>query len=320
MDITTNPVGGIPPSVYCDWLDVTFDPDCGLWNDTRDFFSGLGAVTRQINDKTLEYRLPTATWGNFQLTDSGRGWGRLSASGGSCEALRGISAFNEYLHMIGYYPHSVTRLDACFDIRVPAPPIIQSLVSRYPPESKIYLTRKGVPPDYNLQPCLAGGLTGTFYAGRLDRCKAKVGAKVYDKEWERLNRAGEVTGPWTRYEVTARKSTGVTLRDASDPTSLFWHFASPALLNNPLGKCDWVPFTGDTWSPGRITVDPYARLRKRVENSPDLENLIRLADELTTRVGGEVVSDGRNDLLRLIRNRLGLRDVSLPSHRHLEAV
>lgn len=303
MDITTNLNGATPPLASCDCLDVTFDPECGLWDDVCDFLSGLSASARRKGEGVLEYRLPEASWGNFQLSDFGKGWARLSASGASCAALRGRGVFDEYLHLVGAYPCVVTRLDACLDFYVPAPPVIQSLVKQYPLDSLVYLTRKGVPTDYNLQPTADGGLTGTFIAGPLRLCKSKVSARVYDKQWERLRRAGEITGPWLRYEVTARKGTGVTLRDASNPTALFWHYASPALLNAPPGQKPWVPFDGDTWGPGRVASDPYLQLRKRVELSPDLENLIRLADELT--------SDGRSHLLRLIRNRLGLRDIAV---------
>lgn len=304
MDISIKSLGANSPPSYCDCLDVTFDPECGLWADVSGFLACIGAAARRVSDQVLEYRLPAASWGNFQYTDSGRGWGRLSASGGSCEALRGISAFDEYLSLVGAYPHSVTRLDACIDFRVPAPPVIQSLVSRYPSNSLVYLTRKGVKPDYNLQPSLGGGLTGTFMAGPLRLGKSKVSARVYDKRNERIARTGEDPGPWLRYEITARKGTGATLRDASDPSSLFWHFASPALLTAPPGQVSWVPFGGESWAPGAVPrPEPYQRLRKCVEASLDIENMIRLADGLT--------SDGRSHLLRLIRNRLGLRDLAI---------
>lgn len=301
MDYSTGKPNFVP-RVNCDWLDVTFPTDSPLWDEAVDFFASLRAISLRLNDSALEFRLPNAEWGNFHLQSSNRGWSRLSASGGSCEALRGLSAFSEYLGLIGCHPHTVTRLDACLDVFTPAPPIISSLVSQYPPDSLVYLTRKGVSPDYILKPMVGGGYSGTFYAPAL-RKKAKVMARVYDKQLERFQRAGIEAGPWTRYEGVFRKGIGVTLRDAYDPAPLFWHYMSPAIISAPPGVTPWSPFEGDTWGPGRVDVDPYHRLRRRVEDSVDLDNLISLADSLP--------SGGRMDLFRLLRNRLGLREISL---------
>ena len=63
------------------------------------------------------------------------------------------------------------------------------------------------------------------------RTAARMTARVYDKSFEALKNRGEVYPlPVTRYEVTARKDSGVTLRDAAEPAAIFWHIASPALI------------------------------------------------------------------------------------------
>jgi hypothetical protein len=292
----------VSPPVRCDWLDVTFPTDSPLGGAVSDLLAGHQCSSRRLSDSVLEFRLPCAEWGNIQLGDSSRGWSRLSASGGSCEALRHVSAFAEYLSLIGSYPHTVTRLDACMDVPLPAPPVISALVSQYPADSLVYLTRKGVRPDYYLKPTPDGGYTGTFYAGPLRSRGLIVTARVYDKSRERLDRVGEDIGPRTRYEVVCRKGSRVTLRDAYDPFPLFWHFAAPALLPLPDGVPAWAPFVGDLWAPGARPVDDYQRLRSRVESSVDLDLLAALADKVT---------GGRLELLRLLRNRLGLIDVSI---------
>lgn len=294
--------GSAEPLAVCDWLDVTFPADSALWVEVSDLLASLGASAKRLAGDVVEYRFPSVGWGNFRLESSRRGWSRVSASGGSLGHLRASGAFSEYLGLLGSYPSTITRLDAALDLAVPAPPVIQALVSQYPPGSLVYLTRKGVRPSYNLQP-LGGseGFTGTFYAGAGGR--AKVSARVYDKQSERLQRAGLVTGDWLRYEVTCRKGVGVTLRDAHDPTALFFHFASPALLPLPARVAPWVPDLGDVWSPGSVKVDPYARLRSRVESSVDLGHLVALADDLP---------GGRLHLLRVLRTFLGLGDVSIP--------
>lgn len=301
MDFNTQ--GTVSPPVRCDWLDVTYPTDCALGGDVSDLLAGLQCSVRRVSDSVLEFRLPGAEWGNIQLGDSTRGWSRLSASGGSCEALRAVSAFGEYLSVIGSHPHTVTRLDACMDVSLHAPPIIGNLVRRYPPDSLVYLSRKGVRPDYYLKPSPDGGHTGTFYAGPLRSRGLIVTARVYDKAREILDRTGEVVGPRTRYEIVCRKGSKVSLRDAYSPLALFWHFASPALLNAPPGQLPWVPFDGDQWAPGaRPEIPAYERLKRRVDASVDLDGLIALANDMP--------GDGPRVLLRLLQNRIGLRNLA----------
>jgi hypothetical protein len=293
-----NTIGSSP--IRCDWLDVTFPADSPLLGSLAGFLHDQGAQARRVNDQTIEYRLPSASWGNFRIENSPRGWGRASASGGSCEALRAVSSFGEYLSLLAEHPHTLTRLDLCLDVPLPSSPIIMALVERYPPDSLVYLTRKGVAPNYNLQPTVSHGFTGTFYAGD-KRGSARVIAKVYDKQSERL-KYGVVISPLTRYEITIKKRCGATLRDVSDPAPLFWHYASPSLLPLPPGQVPWVPFTGDYWAPGSLpSLTPYERLRRSVDASVDLERLCALADQIPV--------NGRASLLRLLQNRVGLRDL-----------
>lgn len=303
MDNNTR-LSALPP-VRCDWLDVTFPTECALGDDVSDFLSGQHCSVKRIRNSVLEFRLPGAEWGNIQLGDSSRGWSRLSASGGSCEALRQLSAFGEYLALLGSYPHSVTRLDACMDVPLPGPAIVGALVQQYPPGSLVYLTRKGVSPDYYLKPNLAGETTGSFYAGPLRSRGLTVTARVYDKRQQMVDMFGSDVGPRTRYEIVCRKGSNVTLRDASAPLPLFWHFASPALLARPADVPSWSPFLGDTWAPGAgPRLSDRNRLLARVESSVDFGLLIEFAD----RLGG----DGRRELFRMLRHRLGLHDVAIP--------
>jgi len=302
---TSQGITAIP--ISCDWLDVTFPEDSALSLDLSEFLAGHGAVEKSLGDSCTEYRFPLLDWGNVQLHSSGRGWCRASASGGMLSYMRDKGFFQDYLFLLGSYPHVITRLDAALDVRAPAAPVIQSLISRYPTrDSLVYLTRKGIHPEYNLQPCDPStgfeGVSGTFYAGK--GTKAKVTARVYDKQSERLSRAGIVTGPWTRYELTVRKGVGASLKDADNPTALFWHFMSPALLSCPGDVPEWVPFDGELWGPGAPVVDDYQRLRSHVSSCPALDSLMERADLLGP--------DGRLILLRLLRSRLGLTSVSIP--------
>lgn len=304
MDFSTSALAAHPP-VSCDWLDVTFPSDSPLWDELCDFLLGESCSSSEPKENTLDFRHPLASWGSFQLHRSSQGWSRISSSGGSCSALRTSGTWADYLGLIGSYPHTVTRVDAAMDVFVDAVPIIQQLISLYPPDSVVYLTRKGVKPSYHLTLSLYGSaeLTGTFYAGSLKKGSSKASARAYDKRNEQLDRGLPDPGPWTRFEVTGRKGLGVTLRDAYAPSSLFWHLASPSILSRPSGVPDWVPFAEELWSPGRIERDPYQRLVSRVSESFDLGSLCALADKCG--------DSGRIQLLRLIRSRLELSNVSI---------
>lgn len=294
----------VSPPVFCDWLNVTFPVGSRLWDDVSEFLRDSGSSSKRFNDGRLEFRLPAAEWGNVLLTESTSGWSSLSASGGSCSALRSLGVFGEFLATIGSHTHTVTRVDATLDFYVDADPVIKALCARYPPDSLVYLTRKGVTPDYYLKPTLWGPQSGTFYAGDRRKPGLSVIARAYDKRLAVYDITGVDSGPRLRYEVVARKRTGVTLRDAFEPAPLFWHFAAPALLNRPPGIPDWSPGVDSTWSPGARVSTPYSHLRRRVEISADLEALKNLADQLPGR--------GRLTLARLLLNHLGLRDAPLP--------
>jgi len=142
-----------------------------------------------------------------------------------------------------------------------------------------------------------GRETGTFYVGH--RTAARATARVYDKAWERLQRANETCPPRTRYEVTVRKDYGATLRDAAEPRRLFWHVASPALLDAPDDVEPW----DSGWGGGWRAVDlpdplPAEVLGRRVEFSPELAMLADIAD----RMGPE----GRVWLARRLLAKLGV--------------
>ena len=85
MHDSTKGLVGIP-AASCDWLDVTFPTDSGLYSEACHFLSTAGALPSRVKESKLEYRLSNAEWGNFQLIESKRGWSCLSASGGSSEA------------------------------------------------------------------------------------------------------------------------------------------------------------------------------------------------------------------------------------------
>ena len=123
-----------------------------------------------------------------------------------------------------------------------------------------------------------GQLTGTWYVGH--RSRARVTARVYDKQAEALDVRGQLIEPTTRYELTFKRDIGCTLRDAHMPSSLFYEYASPTLLDRPDGIPDWKSH-GEGWD-AEPAVHPltFERFRKRVEESPEIEALADMAEEL----------------------------------------
>lgn len=293
--------GAATPHAFCDYLDVTYPADSPVWSEVSDVLSRAQASFRNLVPSGIECRF-FEVYGVLRVS-SGANWLRISASGGVCSHLRDIGLFEAYLHALGSSPHRVTRLDASLDVAVDGSQVIKGLMGRYGPDDPVYLTRKGIRAKPLLTPRASdGALTGTFYVGH--RSKARVTARVYDKAQERLDNAGLVIPPLTRYEVTLRKDVGVTLRDAFDPTAAFWHFASPALLQAPPGVPGWSP-SEIGWESSPVKRDPFEKLASRVNRSSELDQLIELADAC-----GE---GGRLDLLRLLRSRLQLFDVAIPS-------
>jgi len=179
----------------------------------------------------------------------------------------------DYLSTLSSSPHSVTRLDAALDLPIDGALFFEHICRLYP--HSVSLGRKAIRSSWISSSREDGRLTGSWYAGY--GSSAKATAKVYDKAHQMLQRYSEVIPPRARVEVTAKKGFGATLRDAAMPEAIFWHIASPALLQAPEGVPMWQPNTDGGWhQPVRI-VEPSQVLRRRVESSAELAKLVELA-------------------------------------------
>jgi len=145
-----------------------------------------------------------------------------------------------------------------------------------------------------------GRKTGTWYAG--NRRDSEITCRVYDKAQEAHDKRGELMPPRTRCELTVKKGANPTLRDAAEPERLFWHYMSPAILKRPQGVPEWSSGWGEGWVMERTELLPAMRLKRRIEDSPELAALIELADSIGT--------DGRDYALRLIREKFNRTPVS----------
>ncbi|MNZ80335.1 Replication initiation factor [compost metagenome] len=218
---------------------------------------------------------------------------KVSISGGACAALRDLRLFEQALWVLHSSPHKVTRLDAALDLPMDAADVIQALCTRYP-AGRVNLGRKALPVTRLTSTRMDGRESGTYYVGH--RTAARFTARVYDKTLEALEKRGEVIPTRTRFEVTARKDSGATLRDAGLPEAIFWHIAAPALLQRPEGIPVWSPNTDAAWAAPARVFDPAETLRRRVEGSAELDALLGVADAMG--------SAGRSYLLHLLAKRV----------------
>jgi len=261
-------------SIFCDYLTVTCHPDSSFVPALSEWLTG-GYPVRFSQDGVTVWNVGS---GKIDICEdlSGR-FHKAGASGRALHELRRLGEFDDYLSFLGSVPHRVTRLDAALDVDVDAPVILRQLERRYP-DDLVCLTRKSVKVTRMYSTRSDGQLSGTWYVGHKSR--ARVTARVYDKTLETFEREGAVIPPTTRYELTFGRDHGCTLRDAYMPKSLFYEYASPKLVDRPPDHVAWVP-QGDGWESDpvdrEITFEVFLR---RVENSPELVALERMASAL----------------------------------------
>lgn len=286
--------------IICDWLDVTFSPDCAPWPMVNRILLDAGFDAESADRATFVYRLDGAT----VIFGPSRGSIRASFSGAACAALRAHGVWSDLLSELSSVPHRVTRVDAALDLSIDGADMVDLMRQRYP-SGQVNLCRKAVATSVVLGVRSDGRETGTWYAGR--RTKARYTARVYDKAFEALQKRGEILPPRARVEVTAKSSdSGATLRDAAEPAALFWHLASPAILDAPEGAPVWTPNRDLGWVAPTKPFDPAALLKRRVESFAMLDALAVVADQLGP--------NGRDYLLSLIEKRLsaaGLPDATV---------
>lgn len=280
--------------IFCDWLDVTYAPDCAPWPVVNRTLLSAGFDAESFDRVSFTYRHGRAvvTFG------PSRGSIRASFSGAACALLRELGVWSDLLSELSSVPHRVTRVDAALDLSVDGADMVAAMRSRHQC-GHVNLCRKAVPTSVVLAVRPDGRETGTWYAGRLT--KARYTARVYDKAWEALQKRGELLPPRTRVEVTAKGGdSGATLRDAAEPAALFWYLASPAVLEAPEDAPVWTPNRDLGWSAADKPFDAAALLQRRVESFAMLDALALVADELGP--------NGREYLLDLLQVRLGLVD------------
>jgi hypothetical protein len=242
----------------------------------------LDACGAALEHETAEVQLFRLRGGVFRVSSRPRLL-IVSASGGSLGHLRDCDLYGEFLSAIAVLPHRISRLDACLDTPCSdAAAIVQALAAKAR-AGNVALSRKAVHPT-DVETWLRAAhydpsvITGTVYLGKSSKSRAYLAA--YDKQNERLDRGFGDIGGMLRRELRIRSSEiGVTLRDAADPTSLFWHFVSPDVLEAPPGVVPWVSHAEGFTMEKPKDLTPLERAFRLLDNSPDIARLARYALE-----------------------------------------
>jgi hypothetical protein len=111
--------------------------------------------------------------------------------------------------------------------------------------------------------------------------------------------------PTLRIEIAVQSDVGASLRDASNPRNLFYHFASKSLVTAPDDFTGWEPFgTGFMLEKKTNDLTPWQQIKGILENSLDMKRCIDLA---LAHYG----SDAEKELAKLVRNRFLLSERSM---------
>ena len=280
----TLPTDGLT-AVFCDWLDVTTPPD-----REYDLRSTLGPIICGAGGSKLHDDLYDLGGGKIKIGIMRRTF-RVSISGTAVRVLQIQGLWENVLSEIGDGPHRVTRLDAAVDVDLDGALAIQLLQASFP-RGEVRLSRRAIRVSELLSTRSDGRKTGTWYAGH--RSAAEITCRVYDKAQQLLDTRGEDIPPRTRAELTVRK--GCTLRDAFEPSRVFWHYMAPAILERPSDVPEWSSGWAEGWTMEKVELLPAQRLKGLIERSPDLAAIIELADAVGPM--------GRSMAMRLIDDRI----------------
>ena len=274
------------PNVFCDWLSVTYSPDDSPVIDVQRFIQDVGGWAQQARKCTYQYGAPGTTknrevkW--LGITERGR-FVKIEITGQGAAFLRSHGYFGEYLSLLGSSPHTITRLDAAHDFDMDYPIALDQYFTLYP-DWTLPLSRKGYPVEKRYEAKRPDGkLSSTLYVGRRGRTKYYL--RMYDKAFERMCkgqvRVEEPLTPQTRLELECAKEVGCSLKDAFNPAPLFYHILGGLFFRQvPDEVADWDADSSFQWSsPPRPKDHPAVRMKKLADESPDLRQLLALAQE-----------------------------------------
>ena len=263
----------LSPSV--DWLTVTVPrDDHGLVSDdVREVLSGMPGIS------AAPYGWDLPGPGTIHVKPYGQ-VGIVSASGAAICAMRSASVWSDYLSALSAYPHRVSRLDVAMDVPVNNPSLILdrlyvggcSGVSTV--GGHVHTMKRILSPahwDSDLE-------TGTVYFGY--RSKSRASVRVYDKRQESIDRGrGDIGSNWLRYELSLDRRVGVSMRDVSVPTAVYWHYMG-GILPVPVGIPAWSSLAEGYLLERRVLPDALTRFKRRLGESVELSSLVSQANSV----------------------------------------
>ncbi len=267
------------PEPFADFIGFTVpvEESAGLAMELRPELEGLGMSLERNDERVQLWRSGGDGWGTVKQEVRGKVWA-VGISGTVCAGLRVAGRLASLLAAVGARPHRVTRLDAAVDVREDAAPVVARITAAGR-RGELALTRKRIAPtsvDTHLGLRVDGVESGTVYCGGKSADARMV---VYDKRHERLSRKLPDVGNLTRYELRLRSGMGISLRDCIEPAAVFWHHAAPDFLPAPADAPAWVP-AGEGFELTRLPPpSPAARMLALLERSPDVRQLLTLADQ-----------------------------------------
>jgi len=296
-------------SIFTDFLSVTFNPDHFEEQELIIFLCSCGYHLDKSQESVLKFQFELDPLRGFCGLKKTSSWVRFTASGKALDYLRKLGQYENLLFHLSTFPHTVTRIDATIDVPRDFPAVLRAIKRQYK-DGSVKLGRQGLKVTTTLSKRDSDGLnSGTLYIGGR---RNQVYAKIYDKTLEMFDRFKITLPTTTRYEISFRSTVGITLKDAHDPTSLFWMYGEQLLLKKPKGVSEWVSggeYIG--WRKDMNEVLPYDKLRRSIEESQALNSWKVVADSMG--------ANGRQVLLNLlvkdiVPGRNELTEVNLLEH------
>lgn len=266
---------------FADWLSISYPTSLSPHMDVISLFNCISPMSYAGMGSGKElYKTEIGATCFITSKDS---YSNISISGSLLSLARDSNKMRDLIELLGSAPHNITRLDVAYDTPMPGEQAISNIQSMYH-TGYAKLAGRYRQMNYNLSQIGKGRQTGTAYFQNRNY-NGTVLLRVYDKAWEQLQQRDSTISPTTRYELTVRR--GASLRDFTNPDSVFWHFLPDGLLKRPESVSKWLATDRiDYDAHNEVRTTDYERLRFLIQNSPAL---LQLAERASSINGGSVL-------------------------------
>lgn len=275
--------------VYCDKVQATANPS--TFAETAiamsDLVESLGGRTENNTETYRQVYMPN---GGLILCTVKNKVSIFTINGKACAELRLMKKFNQALQVIGSYPHRVTNIHAKVDL------FTNSTAKQLRKLGKLIKTQDvwGYPEiDIQQFPNLRpdGERPNNLVFPKYKK-PTEVRRVYYDKSLEsyesllKNNKDAEYV-PEEKLSVELRVTNratrkGLSLRDASEPEPLYWHYQTDCPLvgkHKPKKVADWETF-GSEFESSIIRRTPDQKLTDLLTYGGDIHTIARLSVQL----------------------------------------